>query len=175
MRRSKRTPMERLASGLYVPPYLKMGWWPCEGCGEEALCASCSDETLPDEFTVTLGGITTGWGGACDTWLLSLNTSFSTENVGSGNCLYGYVPDTVVCTRGAYNVTLNGLWLYLSYGDVIRVMLQWYIYTDGLVETLWGQDIATPPVCGDFNAYNLPLVSNDDSVCDSATCTVTAV
>jgi len=113
--------MERLASGLYVPPLLKMGWWPCGGCDAADPCDACTG-TPPDEFDVIIADLATNTGRCSQSFCDSLEATYRLSKTSS--CVYQYDFDDVSCENDFGTVTIEHIRLDISTQNLIEVAIQ---------------------------------------------------
>ena len=171
MFRRRKPEWARLASGLYVPPYLKFApWYPC--CVEGEDC--CDGEAPPDEWQVVLAGIENIGGkcGQCGTF----NDTFVLPvwNVGSWgiSCWWQYQFDPNVC-----DIAALGLLVQKSFG-VMKIyvgLIVWEFHT----YSQWLKIIDPHPGCSAISGEDVPFDYKSWAECDPdsnpSTCTVTAL
>lgn len=170
MFRRRKPGWAKLASGLFVPPYLKFAeWYPCCTGESPRYCFNCQSGTVPDQWSVVISGITDDGCGSCS----GLNGTFVLDPLepwDGGFCFYRYVIDPTICgieRVQLYTKTVGGdveFWVHL--------------WPSGSARANWKKTFSGSPVdCVKTGEVMSNFYSDGTWDCDasSSTATITAI
>ncbi len=168
MFRRRKPEWAKLASGLYVPPYLEFApWYPCPDCCDGSPtceCTYCQGDLGPQQFQVEFPAgtlINTGQCTDCD----AQNTTFVLEcNPSQCTWAYTYVaPVPCTDTEPFDYVTLDILFTGGEY--LVDVAIGW---TSAVVVIEWTKNYGgTKPDCRNFSNEAIPYNGRNLTVCTS--------
>ena len=96
MFRRRKPEWAKLASGLFVPPYLKFApWYPCpDCCGTN--CIHCQTGTAPNQYQIVVAGVGNASCSDCGDFNATWVVDFA--GIDGHPCLWTYTLSSTICT-----------------------------------------------------------------------------